>query len=93
MRNSTSVTERLAWSVNEIALRTSLSRTFLRKEIKGGRLPVKRAGRRVLVLEGDLDFEDLPQRLESEVAASKIVVSWMGLVGAWCKRSAGDAFR
>jgi ubiquinone/menaquinone biosynthesis C-methylase UbiE len=39
------------------------------------------------------DFEDLPQRLESEVAASKIVVSWMGLVGAWCKRSAGDAFR
>ena len=39
------------------------------------------------------DFEDLPQRLESEVAASKTVVSWMGLVGAWCKRSAGDAFR
>jgi hypothetical protein len=28
------------------------------------------------------DFEDLPQRLESEVTPSKTVVSWMGLVGA-----------
>ncbi len=33
------------------------------------------------------DFEDLPQRLESEVEGSRRFVSWMGMVGAWCHKS------
>ncbi len=46
-------TERLAWSVDECAALTSISKAMLRKEIKAGRLKVKRAGRRVLILKSD----------------------------------------
>jgi excisionase family DNA binding protein len=49
-----SVTERIAWSVNEVSGRTGLSQGFLRKEIKSRKLRAKRAGRRVLVLDRDL---------------------------------------
>jgi SAM-dependent methyltransferase len=31
------------------------------------------------------DFTTLPARLQAEVAASKGVVSWMAIVGAWCR--------
>ncbi len=44
---------RLAFSVEECAALTSISKAMLRKEIKAGRLKVKRAGRRVLILKDD----------------------------------------
>ncbi len=44
---------RLAYSVEECAALTSISKAMLRKEIKAGRLPVKRCGRRVLILKDD----------------------------------------
>jgi excisionase family DNA binding protein len=46
---------RIAFSVEEIAKQTSLSKAFLRLEIKRGKLRVKRFGRRVLVLKSDLE--------------------------------------
>ena len=44
---------RLAYSVEECAVLSSISKAMLRKEIKAGRLKVKRAGRRVLILKDD----------------------------------------
>ncbi len=49
----TETNERLAFSVDECAALTSISKAMLRKEIKAGRLKVKRAGRRVLILKSD----------------------------------------
>ncbi len=49
----TETNERLAFSVEECAALTSISKAMLRKEIKAGRLKVKRAGRRVLILKSD----------------------------------------
>jgi len=46
--------ERLAFSLDEIAERTSLSRSFLKKEIRNGNLRIKHFGRRVVVLSDDL---------------------------------------
>lgn len=55
MSMTKSVTEgRMAWSVSETSLTTGLSPGFIRKEIKAGRLRARRAGRRVLILDGDL---------------------------------------
>lgn len=48
------VKDKLAYSVEETSERTSLSKAFLRLEIKRGKLKIKRFGRRVLVLEQDL---------------------------------------
>ena len=45
--------DRLAYSVEECAALTSISKAMLRKEIKAGRLKVKRAGRRVIILKDD----------------------------------------
>ena len=45
---------RLAWGLADIAKQTGLSVSFLRKEIKAGRLSVRRFGRRVLVRDEDL---------------------------------------
>ncbi len=45
--------DRLAYSVEECAALTSISKAMLRKEIKAGRLRVKRAGRRILILKSD----------------------------------------
>jgi SAM-dependent methyltransferase len=39
------------------------------------------------------DFEDLPKRLQSEVTASKTVVNWMALVGAWSRKPSDEASR
>lgn len=50
------VTERqdkLAYSVEEISEATTLSKAFLRNEIRAGNLKVKRCGRRVLILKDD----------------------------------------
>lgn len=50
---TTETNERLAFSVEECAALSSISKAMLRKEIKAGRLKVKRAGRRVLILKSD----------------------------------------
>ncbi len=44
---------RMAYSVEEISQQTTLSKAFLRNEIRAGRLKVKRCGRRVLILKDD----------------------------------------
>ncbi len=49
----TETNNRLAFSVEECAALSSISKAMLRKEIKAGRLPVKRCGRRVLILKSD----------------------------------------
>jgi hypothetical protein len=55
MRPDTNVTNnRLAWSVSEVAISTGLSTGFVRKEIRAGKLRVRRKGRRLLVLDRDL---------------------------------------
>ena len=33
------------------------------------------------------DFDTLQERLQDEVAISNTVVPWVGLVGAWCRKS------
>jgi hypothetical protein len=50
----TSTNQRAAWSLAEISNSTGLSLGFLRNEARRGNLPVKRFGRRVLVLTEDL---------------------------------------
>ncbi len=47
--------EKRAYSVEEISAQTTLSKAFLRKEIKEKRLKVQRFGRRVLILSEDLE--------------------------------------
>jgi excisionase family DNA binding protein len=44
---------KLAYSVEEISDQTTLSKAFLRNEIRAGKLKVKRCGRRVLILKDD----------------------------------------
>jgi excisionase family DNA binding protein len=53
MRKSISLDVRRAYGVAEIAQAYGLSIGFLRNEIKSGSLPIKRFGRRVLVLKED----------------------------------------
>lgn len=48
------VAQRVAWGLAEIAKSTGLSLAFLRNEVRRKALPVKRFGRRVLVLDDDL---------------------------------------
>lgn len=45
---------KIAYSIEESAERTSLSKAFLRLEIKRGKLKVRRFGRRVLIRDEDL---------------------------------------
>lgn len=45
---------KVAYSVDQIAEATSLSKAFLRKEIRLGWLKVRRFGRRVVILDTDL---------------------------------------
>jgi excisionase family DNA binding protein len=44
---------KVAWRLKELASVSGLSVSFLRKEIREGRLPAKRAGTAVLVLDSD----------------------------------------
>jgi hypothetical protein len=46
--------QRLAWGLSDISGSTGLSVAFLRAEVRAGRLPVRRFGRRVLVRDEDL---------------------------------------
>lgn len=46
--------EKMAYSVDEISDQTTLSKAFLRNEIRAGNLKVNRFGRRVLILNDDL---------------------------------------
>ena len=46
--------QRMAWGLGEISEFTGLSLAFLRNEVRAGRLPVRRFGRRVLVKDEDL---------------------------------------
>ncbi len=48
------ITQKQAYSVEEIAEMTTLSKSFLRNEIREKKLVAKKFGRRVLVLERDL---------------------------------------
>jgi hypothetical protein len=53
---STSITEsRKAWSANELATAYGFSLGFVRKQIALGVLPAKKIGRRVIVLDVDLE--------------------------------------
>ena len=45
---------RMSWGLAEISESTGLSVAFLRNEVRAGRLPVRRFGRRVLVKDEDL---------------------------------------
>lgn len=47
--------QRLALSLAEVAESTGLSLGFIRKDVQRGALPVRRFGRRVLVLKEDLE--------------------------------------
>ena len=38
------------------------------------------------------DLETLPARLENELAGSDGPATWLGLVGAWCRKPSEDAF-
>lgn len=44
---------KLAYSVEQISEQTTLSKAFLRNEIRAGKLKVRRCGRRVLILKDD----------------------------------------
>jgi excisionase family DNA binding protein len=48
------VSRRMAWGLGEISEFTGLSLAFIRNEVRAGRLPVRRFGRRVLVRDEDL---------------------------------------
>jgi excisionase family DNA binding protein len=48
------VPQRMAWGLGEVSEFTGLSLAFLRNEVRAGRLPVRRFGRRVLVKDEDL---------------------------------------
>lgn len=59
--------QRTAWSLSEISDSTGLSLGFLRNEARRGALPIKRFGRRVLVLTEDLqDYLARGSRREGE---------------------------
>jgi len=54
------ITHKAAWSLSEISALTGLSLGYLRNEQRSGRLPVKKFGRRVVVL--DRDFKSYLER-------------------------------
>lgn len=45
--------KKIAYSVGEMAEMASVSASMIRKEIRAGRIPIKRCGRRVLITEDD----------------------------------------
>jgi len=47
-------TQRMAWGLGEVAEYTGLSLAFLRNEVRSGRLPSLKFGRRLLVRDEDL---------------------------------------
>jgi excisionase family DNA binding protein len=65
--------QRMAWGLGEISEFTGLSIAFLRAEVRAGRLPVRRFGRRVLVKNADLEayLEKGSQRTEYNKVSTK----------------------
>lgn len=61
MLEKTETQNKIAYGLAEIAELSSVSVAMLRKEIRAGRLPAKRCGRRVLILK-----EDFMKYLNSE---------------------------
>ncbi len=55
MRREKTLTERRAYSVNEVAAALGVSAGFVRLEIGRKNLPIVRAGRRVLILKDALE--------------------------------------
>lgn len=53
LENISEQQNKLAYSVEQISEQTTLSKAFLRNEIRAGKLKVKRCGRRVLILKDD----------------------------------------
>lgn len=53
-QNNDKKPEKLAYSIEEISEKTTLSKGFLRTEIKAGHLKANRFGRRILVLADNL---------------------------------------
>ncbi len=53
MLQTTKTETKIAYGLAEIAELASVSVAMLRKEIRAGRLPTKRCGRRVLILKDD----------------------------------------
>lgn len=53
MMHTTITENKIAYSVEEMSELTTLSKAYLRNEIRAGRLKVKRCGRRVLILKDD----------------------------------------
>ena len=52
--NITEGKQKIAYSVEEISEQTTLSKAFLRNEIRAGDLKARKIGRRVLILKDDL---------------------------------------
>jgi hypothetical protein len=53
--DKTVTTSRLAWSLAEISQATGLSLGFLRNDVRGGKLRIKKFGRRILIMAPDLE--------------------------------------
>ncbi len=50
----TNTNRKMAYSVNEVSELTTLSKSFLRNEIRAGNLKVRKISRRILILNEDL---------------------------------------
>jgi excisionase family DNA binding protein len=55
---------KLAHSIDDVTKLTGIGRSFVYEEIKGGRLLVRKAGRRTLIFEADLSawLKSLPEK-------------------------------
>lgn len=51
---SYTTSQRMAWGLGEVAEFTGLSLAFVRNEVRAGRLPFRRFGRRILIRDEDL---------------------------------------
>lgn len=60
MQKQSVTTQKRGWRLNELSSAYGVSVAFLRKEIRAGRLPIKKAGKAVLVL--DEDFREYLNR-------------------------------
>ena len=70
MENRNIRSERVAWRLRELAEAYGISVSLLRKEIRAGRLPARRAGAAVLVLDREF-HEYLERRSKTENGASE----------------------
>jgi len=64
-------TKRIAWSIGEISEATGLSVGFLRGEVRANRLPMKKFGRRVLIMDEELQNYLSPGRETNEDGPNK----------------------